>query len=193
MRRFFGILLVIILSISSTTVASSDLTPAKSEDVALSELVVTTSSSHLLLFGLIDNAFSPEMIAGLKSGIPIDFSFFVELKQKTTENWNSIVDTSFKHTLIYDTLKDQYRVELSEFANHHFMLKDLDEAMTLMSQINGVQLIELAKLQDSSTYRLRIRVDLFEQTLPLSLHYILPFVSWWDRMVDWQTLDFNYC
>lgn len=192
MQRFFGILLAIILSISCTVIGSLGQDTEKNGDVTLSELVVTTSTSHLLLFGLISNGFSQEMIAGLKSGIPIDFSFFVELKQQNNESWTPIIDSSFRHTLAYDTLKDQYRVELSEFANRNFMIKDLGEAKLLMSQINGFQLIELDKLQEDSTYRLRVRADLFEQTLPLSLHYILPFVSWWDRKVEWHTLDFNY-
>lgn len=183
-------MIVVLVGSSSLPGQASD---PPSDKTDFTELVVTTSSTHLILFGVIANAFNEEMVSGLKSGVPIDFSFFVELLQRNVDNKKELlVQTSFRHTLTYDTLKDKYNVELEEHNNKIIPFPELSEAQAVMSEVNGVKIIELEKLAPNSTYKLRIRADLFKQTLPLSLHHILPFVSWWNRETDWHTLEFNY-
>lgn len=164
-----------------------------SDTATFSELVVTTSETHLIFFGVIANAFSEEMVAGLKSGVPIDFSFFLELQRIDRDKGKQIlVRRKFRHTLTYDTLKDNYKVELEERNDRVLSFSDLTKAKAAMSEINGAQVIALTHLVLNSTYKLRVRADLFKQTLPLSLHHILPFVSWWDRETGWQIIEFNY-
>jgi len=163
------------------------------DEVGFTELFVTNSETHLLLFGVVTNAFSEEMTSGLKSGVPVDFSFFVELLLKDPGKGEKMVaEMRFRHTLAYDTLKDSYRVELEEFNNRIVPFRDLTAAENAMSEVNGAKIIELSQLAPNRTYQLRIRADLFKQTLPLSLHHIVPFLSWWDRETDWHTLEFNY-
>ncbi|WP_073615267.1 DUF4390 domain-containing protein [Desulfopila aestuarii] len=188
-----NLLIWIFVVLVGTTSPLSHASEPPSDSVDFTELVVTTSATHLILFGVIANAFSEEMVSGLKSGIPIDFSFFVELLEKDGgKDKEMLVKTQFRHTLTYDTLKDNYKVELEELSNKITPYPELSEAQRAMSEVNGAQIIELAKLAPNRTYKLRIRADLFKQTLPLSLHHILPFVSWWDRETDWHTLEFNY-
>ena len=38
----------------------------------------------------------------------------------------------------------------------------------------------------------RIKATLAETTLPLGIHYILPFTSLWDFETDWRTVEFRY-
>lgn len=163
------------------------------DQVAFTDLIATTSETHLILFGIITNAFSEEMTSGLKSGVPVDFSFFIELlKQDGKGGGDLLTELRFRHTLTYDTLKDNYRVELEEFNNKIISFDNLKKAQDTMREVNGVKILELAKLAPDSSYQLRIRADLFKKTLPLSLHRILPFLSWWDRETDWQNLEFNF-
>lgn len=165
----------------------------KTDQVAFTDLIATTSETHLILFGVITNAFSDEMTSGLKSGVPVDFSFFVELHKNDGKGGSDLLtELQFRHTLTYDTLKDNYRVEFEEFNNKIISFVDLKEAQDTMREVNGVKILELAKLAPDSSYQLRIRADLFKKTLPLSLHRILPFLSWWDRETDWQTLEFSF-
>lgn len=161
--------------------------------VTFTDLFATTSETHLILFGVINNAFSEEMTSGLKSGVPVDFSFFIELLKKNEKGDNNMLtEMKFRHTLTYDTLKDTYKVELEELNNKIIPFQDLTDAQKTMSEVNGVRILELSQLVPGSSYQLRIRADLFKKTLPMSLHRILPFFSWWDRDTDWQTLEFNF-
>ena len=100
---FFLILLL------SPSFAEEDLEPH------IADILVTTSQTHLLLFCSIKNSFTPEMIEGIHNGIPVSFTFLVELEQ-VKNKWfdTTMTEMSFQHTLIYDSLKEQYEIYRSE-------------------------------------------------------------------------------
>jgi hypothetical protein len=157
------------------------------------DIIVTTSDTHLLLFGELRNSLTNEMIDGLHSGIPVQFSFFVEL-ERIVKNWfnEELNKIEFSHALRYDTLKQLYIVETGETSKKSHTTASLDEAVTLLNEINGLRIVELAELEPDQTYRLRIKADLYKKTLPLKMHTIIPFVSWWDLNTDWYTVEFIY-
>lgn len=188
-KILFAILLAVVMAIATPICFSGE---DDSTKVAFADLIATTSETHLILFGLINNSFTDEMISGLKSGVPVQFSFFVELFSKTGDSEEQLTEMEFRHTMTYDTLKDSYKVELGEINNKILLFQALDDAQKTMSEVNGVKIIELSRLIPDRSYQLRIRANLFEKTLPLSLHKILPFLSWWDKETDWYTLEFNY-
>ena len=133
------------------------------------------------------------MIEGLHSGIPVQFSFFVELK-KVEDNWldDQLASIEFSHSLSYDTLKQLYTVRTEEISKQVHTVKTLEEATTLLNEVNGLKIIKLEELEPDQTYRLRVKADLYKKTLPLSLHSVIPFVSWWDLKTDWHTIEFIY-
>lgn len=192
MRKKLMLLLpVALLLIITTTLCFSE--EDKTGKTSISDIIATTSETHLILFGMVNNSFTQEMIDGLRSGVPVHFSFFIELNKKE-EKWpdKKLATLEFRHTMSYDTLKESYRVELEEVNKKSLSFPTLDEAQRTMKEVNGVKIIELAKLQPDSSYQLRIRAELFEKTLPMSLQRILPFLSWWDIETGWYSIEFNY-
>ncbi len=159
----------------------------------ITDLTATTSDSHLLLFGTLRNSFSEEMIEGLHSGIPITFSFFVELHQHSTA-WSDklVMRRTLTHTLTYDALKEIYQLQLEEDNLKKYSFTSLIEAQKVLNELNGVKVVSLFRLTPDSIYTLQVRAELFNKTLPLSLHHVVPFISWWDRQTDWQKLKFKY-
>ncbi len=157
------------------------------------DIILTTSDTHLLLFGELRNSLTKEMVDGLHSGIPIKFSFFVEL-EKNVKNWpdEELAVFSFSHNLSFDTLKNRYVVETEENNKKKSTSGTLDEATKNLNEINGLKIIELDRLNPDSTYRLRVKADLYNKTLPMSLHNVIPFISWWDLSTDWYTVEFTY-
>lgn len=184
---FFICCLVLLFPIIS---GSEDTSQRKA---TINELTATTSESHLIVFATLENSFTSEMIEILHSGIALHFSFFIEL-YKTTENWPEelIVTRTFEHTMIFDTLKESYRVTLEEDNNKVLSFGSLFEAQKKINEINGAKVVELTQLLPDNRYKLRIKAELYHKTLPLSLHNILPFLSWWDVETDWHTITFNY-
>ncbi len=154
------------------------------------DFFATTSASHLIVFAKLENQFSDEMISSLKSGLPVTFAFFVELFQGKNED--PIIRQHFSHSLSYDTLKESYKVSLSEANAKIFQFNELSQAHHFMSEVNGVKIITIDKLEENSIYTLKIRAKIFKKTFPMGLQRILPFLYHWDLETDWQTLQFNY-
>lgn len=156
-------------------------------------MIVTTSDTDLLFFGELKNSLTTEMIDGLHSGIPVQFSFFVEL-EKVESNWpdDTLTSLEFSHSLTYDSLKQLYTVETEEISKKNHTVKTLDEALTLINEVNGLKIVTLEELEPDQTYRLRVKADLYKKTLPLSLRSVIPFVSWWDLKTDWHSIEFIY-
>ena len=61
-----------------------------------------------------------------------------------------------------------------------------------MTEVDNLRVIELANLIKGDKYQIRIKAELDKVTLPLSLHYVLFFVSFWDFETDWYLINFTY-
>jgi hypothetical protein len=191
---FFLLLIICIVGLAASLLCTPQRsTAAQMSGPHFTDIIVTTSDTHLLLFGELRNSLTNEMIDGLHSGIPVQFSFFVEL-EIIVKNWfdKRLNQIEFSHALRYDTLKQLYIVETGETSKKVHTTASLDEAISLLNEINGLKIIELVELEPDQTYRLRIKADLYKKTLPLSIHRIIPFVSWWDLNTDWYTVEFIY-
>lgn len=190
-HKLFFFYLVFILTFVTTPVTGE--TESPDEKAAIKELTATTSETHLIVFGVLQNSFNSEMIEILHSGIPLRFSFFVEF-DKITENWpeEQIGSLNFQHIMTFDTLKESYKVTIEEENNKVVSFHSLIEAQKIMNEINGAKVVELKQLIPDNTYRLKIRAELYRKTLPLSLHSILPFLSWWDIETDYHSIELKY-
>lgn len=159
----------------------------------LKDIIVTTSNTDLLLFAAVLNSFTPEMITGVQNGIPITFTFYVELN-KLRSNWldSSLVNTTITHTMTYNSLKEEYQIHHSNKNGKMQTTRSLKEAKELMAELNSVRVISLDQLQPEAQYALRLKATLEKNTLPLGMHYLLPFTSLWDFETDWRTVEFRY-
>ncbi|MBM9604330.1 DUF4390 domain-containing protein [Desulfopila inferna] len=179
----------IILVLLLLSVQTSISIPKRTIDPAFSDITVTGSKSHLLLFAMLKNAFTEEMLQGLHSGLPIHFSFFIELSQADSEN--SLISLETRHVISYDTLKETYKVEIEESGKRFFSYQSLDEAQKAINELNGLKVVELNRLQPDTPYTIRIRAELYKKTLPMGLHRVVPFISWWDIKTKWHSITFT--
>ena len=58
--------------------------------------------------------------------------------------------------------------------------------------LDSFKICPMDKLEKGEEYQVQIKGELSKVTLPLYLHYILFFVSFWDFETDWHTVDFIY-
>ena len=184
---FLLILFLLIVRIPSAVAAEK-------KEPYFANVILTTSENSVLLFGVLQSAFPEEMIQGLHSGIPIQYSFFVEVYRKR-KYWSDeqVASIRFQHTLRYDTLKEMYKVELEEGnETKSITCQTLAEAQKAMNEFNGINVIKLAALIPDASYTLQVRSELYKKNLPMGPHHVIPFVSWWDIETNWYSLDFNY-
>ena len=165
---------------------------ALAQNATIEELIVTNSSTDLLLFLTVNDAFTKQMEEGIKNGIPVTFNFYVKLERKRTWLNQGLVSLQFDHTLSYDTLKEEYSIVRSELAGQTFRTKSLVEAKKAMAQLNGPPIAPLKALLPEAGYLLKVKAKLAEKTLPLYFHYVIPFWSLWDFETAWYTVEFRY-
>lgn len=187
-RSFLFLCLSFFIATGCTTASAEN-----SRQASIEELTATTSETHLIMFGTLVNSFTSEMIEILNSGIPLHFSFFVEL-HKIEKDWpeEQIASLNFQHIMTFDTLKEMYRVTTEEDNNKEQSFKSFFEAQKAINEINGAKVVELKQLVPETRYKLKVKAELFKKTLPLSLHSIFPFLSWWDIETDWHSIEFTY-
>ncbi len=190
MQRYFfhiTILLLFLLFTGNSALADS------SGNVQFKDVTVTTSKSHLLLFGVLTNNNPKELEQALHSGIPMKFTFLVELLQ-TKNGWldEELITMKFSHTLKYNSLKENYQLEIEEQKNRKFIYANLADAMKIMNELNGIKVVKLKDLLPDNAYQLRVKAELFKKTLPMNIHYLIPFISMWDLETDWFTIEFTY-
>jgi len=157
------------------------------------EVVVTNTSRDILLYCTLRNGFSAKMVEGIKNGIPVTFTFFVELDRVRAGLPDaSVANHRFNHQISYDALKNEYRVIHEEQQGKVLTTTELGEALKWMARVNGFPVAPLGALSPDGEYILRIRARLAEKNLPLAFHYLIPFWSLWDFETDWHEVRFRY-
>ncbi|MBM9616201.1 DUF4390 domain-containing protein [Desulfobulbus rhabdoformis] len=159
----------------------------------IKDIIVTTSDVDLLLFATVKNGFTQEMIKDVQAGMPIVFTYKLELL-KTSPHWldKSLVETAVTHTLTYDATSKKYQVRFSNQPKLVETTSDLDEAKRLMTELNGVKVIALSRLIPDAPYAIQFKVVLKKGSLPLGMQKVLPFSSLWNFETDWRTIEFRY-
>ncbi|MBI5885105.1 MAG: DUF4390 domain-containing protein [Deltaproteobacteria bacterium] len=140
----------------------------------------------------VSDAFTKEIDDAIKSGLATSFTFRVEVERKNTL-WfdHNEADVRFRHTVKYDTLRDEYNLTLDEAANTVERTKDAVSMKELMSVCNGVVLRPQAGFVKGENYEIRIKAELHTIKLPMGLDYVLFFVKLWDFETDWHTVIFS--
>ncbi len=161
------------------------------EDVSIYDMAVMNSEESLLLYFRMKDAFTEEMEKGIDSGIPITFTFYITLFQdKAGLAEKKIISFDFDHTFSYDTLKEEYSLKFDEQDERVIKVRDLQEAKSLMSEVNDLFITDLASLKPDQQYTIRTKVRLGKKILPLKFHYIIPFRNFLEFNTEWTELKF---
>ncbi len=154
------------------------------------DLIVMNSTRDLLLYFTVGKAFTPEMEEAIRNGIPVRFSYYVDLIEEK-KGWpdKEIVTLSFDRNLLYDSLKEEFRVEFIG-KNKKITTKTLEEAKKIMVEVHDLKITSLSMLSLKNKYRLRVKALLAKKTLPLNFQYILPFSTLWEFETGWYSTEF---
>ncbi len=167
---------------------------ALAENQAVIENIkLANTRDDLLTYFDIKKAFTPKINQAVLNGIPTTFSFYVTL-YKTQGSWfdKKIADIQIKSTLKYNALKKNFSVLRSWKDKDAVIAQTFKEAKSLMTEIDNLTILPLNQLTKGDKYQLRIKAKLDRVTLPLSLHYVLFFVSFWDFETNWYLINFTY-
>ncbi|MDR0477476.1 MAG: DUF4390 domain-containing protein [Desulfobulbaceae bacterium] len=160
---------------------------AREDAPAFADLAVNNSANELLLYASLKDAFTAEMTGSLQSGIPLQFRFYAELRER--DSGHEAGKWEFVHRLSYDTLQENYRFE-NVSPPETRMFADLAMAKQAMSCLNGAPLLKLAALKPHTAYTLRVRVDLYQRDFPGGA-VVRTVMKLWDVKTGWQEFSFT--
>jgi len=166
---------------------------AWSANARLTDIVVTNTRDHLIVYFSVADCFTEDMQKAINNGVSTTFTFFVKLWEVRDWWWDdNIADIKVSHEIRYDSLKKVYVLRLSSSDNKPVYVKDFEEAKKLMSEIVGLKVTELRNLQRGKRYQISMMAELDKIRLPFYFHYVFFFLSLWDFETDWYTVDFKY-
>ncbi|NTV12536.1 MAG: DUF4390 domain-containing protein [Desulfobulbaceae bacterium] len=183
--KIIGLLLLVL-------VGAANPVHAVVEKAVVRDLVVANSSRDLLLYCQVGDVFRPEMETGVLNGIPASLTFLVALREmKGGQPGRQLAELTLNHTLSYDALREEFRLNLTETPEVRICTK-LDRARKLLSEVNGAKVIALTALNPGTIYDLAVKVRLERKSLPLFLNYLVPFWQLGDYESDWYHVQFKY-
>ncbi len=167
---------------------------ALAKDMAeIQDIRLVNTRDDLLTYFKVTHAFSDKINQAILNGVPTTFSFYIAL-YKGDSSWldKNISDIQIKSTIKYNSLKKEFSV-LRPWKNENpVVTQSFDEAKVLMTEIDNLTIIPLSRLGKGDKYQLRIKAELDKITLPLSLHNIFFFVSYWNFETNWYLINFSY-
>ncbi len=162
---------------------------AFSNDASIEGLKVDMAPPARVSF-LVKDAFTKDIEDAISSGIPTSFTFFVEFNRVKDFWFNERLGKwVFRHTVKYDSLKEEYVVNLDESENV-IRTKDFNEMKRLMVTGDSINLTPIAPLE-AGEYEWRVKAELHAIKLPFLLNYMLFFVKYWDFETNWYIYGFT--
>jgi gamma-glutamyl phosphate reductase len=166
---------------------------ASAQEAKLTRITVSNTRDDLLLYFNLEGAFTEKLKEAVFSGVPATFSFYISLyRVRTLWHDKKIADIQLSHTIKYDNLKKEFTIKRSWKEEDTIVTQSFDEAQRYMTEIDSLAVYPLNRLSKGVQYQIKAMAEVSKITLPLYLHYVLVFVSFWDFETDWYTIDFIY-
>src|SRR3989339_908835 len=155
----------------------------------IQDIRLVNTRDDLLTYFEITQAFSDKINQAVLNGVPTTFSFYIAL-YKSDGSWldKNIADIKIKSTIKYNSLKKEFSVLRPWKSETPVVTQSFDEAKALMTEIDNLIIIPLNRLVKGDKYQLRIKAELDKVNLPLSLHNIFFFFSYWNFETNWYLI-----
>ncbi len=192
MKKSLGLFLILLLALLLPATARGEQpVTADGAQAYIDGVRVQWKPGPLTVSFNVKGAFTKEIEEAVQSGIPTSFTFVVELNRVNTFWFDSEVGTwEFKHTVKYDTLREEYEVSLDESGQNVTRTKDAAEMKRLMVTGDSIA-ITPAHLVAGEEYEVRIKAKLHTIDLPSPLNYVFFFVKLLDLDTGWYSYRFS--
>ena len=160
---------------------------------ALSNIAVSNTNDDLFLHLNLVGSFSDAVRQNVLAGKTTSFAFRIQLS-RVQDFWldQKIADLTVIHTIKFDAVKKEFTVRRSWTGYEAETTPSFEEAQRWMNQIEGLKIVALSRMEKGARYELQAKAEVSKKNLPLNLHHILFFVSFWDEQTDWYIIEFVF-
>ncbi len=177
MRRFAVALIVLFLSLPPGPATAS------SREPTISGISGQVKGREARVAFTVSNAFSPEMVEALKSGIEVSFRTAIRV-ERVHRRWfdTTVGEIEFSRSVRYDALSRVYRLHRE---NGEELLSDVLDALDGMTRYDVT--VPLTRDVDrGKKYRAHVKTRLDKVGLSEPLRSIFFFSSIWDIETGWE-------
>ncbi len=155
---------------------------------SIPNIKVVVTGGKLVLNASLKNGLSEEIIEAIKSGVPVSITYKAALKTKSPLFFNKKVTTRIiKRSIEYDTLQEEYN--LINDIDKQITTKitdDFDEALSSMTTLENIPLIETNKLNKEKKYFAEVKAQLNSKKSWFPFDYILFFFHFSNFDTSWE-------
>lgn len=130
---------------------------------------------------------SSEVREAIDNGIPVALRLDIEIERPRAFRWaESLAELQQMYHLQYHALTRRYvAANVNSGAQDDYAT--LDEALSSLSVVTGLPLIDAALLEPGESYVVRVRADLDHDVLPMPLRYYANIFPSWRLTSEWYT------
>jgi len=131
--------------------------------------------------------FTNSISEAVESGVPMTFTFQVELRQENAI-WNDTLVSSntIQHTIKYDSLKKVYRFsELGKGVKRKIITRNKENYQKLMLTLSNIPIASTRSLDTDKKYYVRVKADLDTDRLWFPFNHLLFFLPFNDFEAAW--------
>lgn len=156
------------------------------QNPAITEVVVTNHEGNKVVYARATDLFSEEMDSVILSGMPVHLVFTLDLFQERRFWFDKrIARLVVRHSLKYDAVKKIFQVMVSDDREPEGF-SDLLSAKRVMSELNGVAMIALGKLNKERNYHFRLKAKLERVRHPIVIKYLSYLMPWLGVETNWH-------
>ncbi len=154
----------------------------------MTDITVDANQNYLIMDAILKDAFSEKLMEVIESGVPMTFTYEIELLQRVSVLADSVVSKNkVTNTVHYDTLKKVF-VFTSEGKSVHRKVhtKSLDRYQKLMLTLKNIPVAPLYKLDRDEQYYVRVKAEMeTDDGLWFPFNYLLFFVPFKEFETAW--------
>ena len=171
---FFILTMVLVPSVS-----------AVSPDVV--NIGVGTKGKYVVMNARLIDGFNEKIQEAIKNGVPMGFTFEIELRKANTVWMDSLVSSNkVRHRVQFDSLKKMYR--FSEFGRNlkrNIITRKKARYQQLMLTLKDIPIAPIYKLDPNEKYYVRVKADLETDRFWFPFNYIFFFVPFSEFETSW--------
>jgi hypothetical protein len=158
------------------------------EGLSIKDIVVSGEKNEVRLSSVLKGDIDDDITETIKSGIPITFTYYVELHRKKAV-WvdTMVLSKTIKNTVNYDNLKKEYKLtQAVDKEIKDSISKDIQEVKQWMRKLDKVKIAGYNELEYDKTYYIKVKAELKSIKFIFPLNYVLFFFSFFDEDTSWH-------
>ena len=148
---------------------------------------VATKGKYVVMNARLIDGFTEKITEAIESGVPMGFTFEIELRKQNTAWVDSLVSSNtIRHKIQFDPLKKAYRFsEVGKNVRRKVITRKMSRYQKLMLTLKDIPIAPLFRLNPDEKYYVRVKADLETDRFWFPFNYIFFFVPFSDFETSW--------